>query len=91
MSKVTKLSIDLLKEMAESTPVFAPGLKNLAQMGAVHLVWDKAVPLADELNALIANMPDVRDHRGELGEVRKGRTKAAAIAERVRGLVLQTE
>ena len=38
MAKVTKLSIEVLEEKAKSTPVFAPGLANLAQTGAVHLV-----------------------------------------------------
>ena len=43
MSKVTKLPLDVLEERSKSTPVFAPGLGNLAQMGAVHVTWDAAV------------------------------------------------
>jgi malonate decarboxylase gamma subunit len=35
MSRVTKLPMDKLKELATTTPVFAPGLDHLAQMGAV--------------------------------------------------------
>src|SRR5712691_6247939 len=53
MSKVTKLSIDVLKEKAKSTPVFAPGLDNLAQTGAVHATWDEKSSLADQLEALL--------------------------------------
>ena len=90
MAKVTKLSIDVLKEKAKSTPVFAPGLQNLAQTGAVHITWDEAVPLVDQLEALLGNMPDARDRRGALGKERGGRLKAHDIAERVRGLALQT-
>lgn len=89
MSKVTKLSIEVLEEKAKSTPVFAPGLQNLAQMGAVHLIWDEAVPLAGQLEALLRDMPDARDRRGDLGKERRGRLKAADIAERVHGLALQ--
>jgi malonate decarboxylase gamma subunit len=91
MSKVTKLSIEILKEKAKSTPVFAPGLKNLTQTGAVHITWDDAVPLVDQLEALLRDMPDARDRRDALGKERSGRLKASDIAERVRGLALQTQ
>jgi malonate decarboxylase gamma subunit len=91
MSKVTKLSIEVLEEKAKSTPVFAPGLQNLAQTGAVHLTWDIAIPLADQLEKLLADMPDARDRRDMLGKERGGRLKAHDIAERVRGLALQSQ
>jgi len=89
MAKVTKLSIEVLEEKAKSTAVFAPGLRNLAQTGAVHITWDEAVPLVDQLEALLGDMPDTRDRRDALGNERSGRLKAADIAERVRGLALQ--
>lgn len=90
MSKVTKLSVEVLQEKAKSTPVFAPGLKNLAQTGAVHLTWDPATPLVEQLEALLGNMPGAEDGRGLLGKQRGGRLKAYDIAERVRGLALQS-
>ena len=90
MSKVTKLSIEVLEEKAKSTPVFAPGLKNLAQTGAVHLIWDTARPLADQLEGLLRDLPDAGDRRDALGKARSGRPKAYDIAERVRSLALQT-
>ncbi len=90
MAKVTKLSIEALEEKAKSTPVFAPGLSNLARMGAVHLIWNDALSLADQLDTLLARMPDAQDRRGALGKERGGRVKAADIAERVRDLALQT-
>lgn len=91
MSKVTKLSVEVLEEKAKSTAVFAPGLQNLAQTGAVHLTWDEAVPLADQLQTLLRDMPDAHDRRDVLGKERGGRLKAHDIAERVRGLALQTQ
>jgi malonate decarboxylase gamma subunit len=91
VSKVTKLSIEILEEKAKSTPVFAPGLQNLAQTGAVHITWDEAVPLVDQLEKLLGNMPDARDRRDVLGKERGGRLKAHEIAERVRGLAIQTQ
>jgi malonate decarboxylase gamma subunit len=90
MAKVTKLSIETLQEKAKSTPVFAPGLSNLARMGAVHLIWNGAASLADQLEALLADMPAALDRRDALGKERGGRLKAADIAERVRELALQT-
>ena len=90
MAKVTKLSLEVLQEKAKSTPVFAPGLPNLAQAGAVHVTWDDALPLADQLEQLLAAMPDARDRRGDLGKERGGRLKAHDIAERVRAVALQS-
>jgi len=89
MAKVTKLSMEALEEKAKSTPVFAPGLSNLAQMGAVHMTWSHGGSLADQLEALLADMPAVRDTRDALGKARGGRLKAADIAERVRDLAMQ--
>jgi malonate decarboxylase gamma subunit len=90
MAKVTKLSIEALQEKAKSTPVFAPGLQNLARMGAVRLTWNDASPLADQLEALLGSMPDTHDRRDALGKERGGRLKAADIAERVRDLAHQS-
>lgn len=90
MSKVTKLSIEVLEEKAKSTPVFAPGLQNLWQMGAVHAIWDPSIPLAGQLETLRREMTDASDRRGELGKQRGGRSKAAGIAESVRGLALES-
>ena len=82
MARVTKLSIDVLKAKAEATPVFAPGLENLAQTGAIHAVWDADRSLADQLVALLAE-PPAPDTRDRLGTDRGGRLKAVAIAQRV--------
>ncbi|UXN58478.1 biotin-independent malonate decarboxylase subunit gamma [Phyllobacterium zundukense] len=89
MAKVTKLSIEMLKERAKSTPVFAPGLQNLFQLGAVQLTWDERTSLADRLEKLLSDTPDAGDRRDTLGKERHGRLKAADIAERVYDLALQ--
>jgi malonate decarboxylase gamma subunit len=91
MSKVTKLSIDVLKEKAKSTPVFAPGLDNLALTGAILATWDEKTSLAEQLEALLGNTQDDRDQRDHLGKIRNGRPKAADIAERVHALALQSQ
>jgi malonate decarboxylase gamma subunit len=90
MSKVTKLSIDVLKEKAQSTPVFAPGLDNLFQTGAVLATWDENTSLADQLATLLDHTQASVDQRDRLGKIRNGRPKAADIAERVHDLALQS-
>ena len=71
MSRVTKLSLDVLKDKAKSTPVFAPGLDNLAQTGAVHAIWDADKPLADQLAAVLTTDRGT-DARDVLGKERGG-------------------
>ena len=86
MARVTKLSLEVLQEKAKSTPVFAPGLDNLAQTGAVAAILDAGRSLADQLEALLSPQTQTKarmDLRDRLGKERKGRPKAADIAERV--------
>jgi len=82
MARVTKLPLEVLKARAEATPVFAPGLDNLAKTGAIHAVWDPGTSLAAQLTELLAS-PTEADHRDRLGAERGGRPKAMKIAARV--------
>jgi malonate decarboxylase gamma subunit len=86
MSRVTKLSLDVLQEKSKTTPVFAPGLANLTQTGAVAKTLDPNGSLAEQLSGLLAGLSDTRDTRDRLGKERQGRPKAADIAERVYAL-----
>jgi malonate decarboxylase gamma subunit len=90
MSRVTKLSIDVLKQKAESTPIFAPGLDNLAKTGAVHVIWDETLSLAQQLHQLLDAERGTIDERDRLGRERGGRLKAAEIAKRVYDLALRS-
>ncbi|MCJ2080837.1 biotin-independent malonate decarboxylase subunit gamma [Methylobacterium sp. J-090] len=83
MARVTKLSLDVLTEKARATPVFAPGLDNLVQTGAIHTVWDPEKSLAEQLEAHFCAPPGPGDRRDRLGAERGGRPRAAVIAERV--------
>ncbi|TWB34561.1 biotin-independent malonate decarboxylase subunit gamma [Nitrospirillum pindoramense] len=87
MARVTKLSVDVLKEKAATTPVFAPGLDNLFATGAIAEIWDPAQPLSDQLKAVLAR-PATGDERARWGLDRGGRQKAAAIAREVEQLAL---
>jgi malonate decarboxylase gamma subunit len=82
MSRVTKLPLDTLQQLAKATPVFAPGLDHLLQMGAVAEIWDPAEPLDEQLEKTLRNVSAV-DIRDELGAERRGRTMAAMVAKRV--------
>jgi malonate decarboxylase gamma subunit len=88
MARVTKLSIETLQEKARSTPVFAPSVENLVQIGAILTVWDEKRSLADQLRALLAD-ERVGDGRDRLGKERSGRPRAADIARRVQDLALR--
>ncbi|WP_273454505.1 biotin-independent malonate decarboxylase subunit gamma [Nevskia ramosa] len=89
MSRVTKLPIELLQEKAKSTPVFAPGLDNLMQTGAVAALLDPQRSLAGQLDAVLRDLAaggGAQDLRDQLGQQRNGRPKAAEIARRVHEL-----
>jgi malonate decarboxylase gamma subunit len=92
MARVTKLPLEVLLEKARSTPVFAPGLENLAQTGAVALVLNPEQPLSAQLDKLLQCLSKGQtpraDLRAQMGKARLGRPKAADIAERVHALVL---
>lgn len=87
MSRVTKLSIDVLEEKAKSTPVFAPGLDNLFATGAIASIWDICAPLEAQLEAVLAT-PTPSDQRGAIGLERGGRPKAFDIADEVKRLAI---
>ena len=82
MARVTKLPEDKLKELAKTTPVFAPGLDHFALTGAVAETWDLNRSLEEQLEETLgrASQEDTRD---QLGAQRKGRPVAAKVALQV--------
>lgn len=82
VARVTKLPLEKLKAMAKDTPVFAPGLDNMVQTGAVHAVLDPSRPLGPQIAAVIDAMP-ADDTRDALGYERAGRPVAQKIAAQV--------
>ncbi len=89
MARVTKLSLDVLTEKARATAVFAPGLDNLVQTGAIHEIWNPQASLAEQLETRLAAPAAPGDRRDRLGAERGGRPLAAAIAERVASRVAE--
>ncbi|WP_179403212.1 biotin-independent malonate decarboxylase subunit gamma [Burkholderia guangdongensis] len=78
MSRVTKLPLDVLKEKARTTAVFAPGLDNLVKVGAVDAVLDPARPLDAQVAEWLGKPADRVDRRAA-----RGRPVAADVAQRV--------
>jgi malonate decarboxylase gamma subunit len=83
ISRVTKLPLEQLKELAKSTPIFAPGVEPLFVTGAVTEIWAANEPLAPRLAALLQQTVATSDPRDRIGLERKGRLLAQKIAERV--------
>ncbi len=81
MARITKIPLERLESLSLTSPVFAPGVENYRQMGAIAAIWQG--DLAE--NLLIAlNQPPAEDNRRVLGEERAGRTLARSVAQRVR-------
>jgi len=82
MSRVTKLPIDVLKEMSRSTPVFAPGLDNLVKMGAVDAVLDPARALDAQVGEWLGKPADRIDRRASRGRYRPTERPGGAVYRR---------
>ncbi|WP_242341315.1 MULTISPECIES: biotin-independent malonate decarboxylase subunit gamma [Anaeromyxobacter] len=82
MARVTKLPLERLEELSQSSPVLAPGLDRFVRLGAIEPRWEP--PLSEQLAAALSR-PAGRDRRAELGLERGGRLLAAAVARRVSG------
>jgi malonate decarboxylase gamma subunit len=83
ISRVTKLPLERLEELAKSTPIFAPGVEPLSAIGAVTETWAADQPFAKRLAALLRKPVATSDVRDRIALERKGRLFAQKIAERV--------
>jgi malonate decarboxylase gamma subunit len=80
MSRITKIPLERLESLSQTSPVFAPGVLNYLRMGAVFSLWegDLAQRLVEALEA-----PQNGDQRRQWGAERGGRKMARSVAERV--------
>ena len=80
MSRVTKISEDVLEALSLSNPVFAPGVANYVAMGGIQSLWS-----GDLQVCLLAALADgnLVDQRAALGAARGGRRMAADVTRRV--------
>ena len=83
MARITKVPEELLTELAQSNPVFAPGPENYLRMGGVQAIWDtNAEALATQLAQALRDAP-VSDQRSALGLARGGRRLAQPVIDAI--------
>ncbi len=80
MARVTRIPEERLRELSQTSLVFAPGAVNFVKMGAVDALWDG--DLADCLQRALASAGP-RDHRSQRGLERDGRRMARPVTRRV--------
>ena len=80
MARITKVPEELLTELAQSNPVFAPGPENYLRMGGLQAIWEG--DLAAQLRTALAE-PSNGDQRSALGLERGGRRLAQPVIEAV--------
>ncbi|WP_133128826.1 biotin-independent malonate decarboxylase subunit gamma [Legionella nagasakiensis] len=85
MAKVTKIDIDVLRKISETSPVFAPGVENFKKLGGLHevLTLDK---VSARLLKTLEEDSIALDNRAKLGEQYGGRKKAYQIIRAIEGL-----
>jgi malonate decarboxylase gamma subunit len=82
MARVTKIGLERLEELANDSPVFAPGAENYWRMGGIHEIWSADDNWPERLAAALASATDT-DGRAAIGLERGGRQLAAPTAQRV--------
>lgn len=82
MSAVTKIPVEILKDLSRKMPALEFGAEPFALLGGVEAVWSSDSDLAALLAAAIENC-NSEDTRALLGKKRKGRTQALDVMSRV--------
>jgi len=82
MSRVAKINLEKLEELAAVSPVFAPGAENYWKMGGIHEIWSAKDKWTERLAASFASITN-SDSRAAIGVERGGRKLAASIAQLV--------
>lgn len=86
MSRVTKISVDKLQALSESSAIFAPGVENFYKMGAIESIWkDLNADLIE--NAIMNQQQQIEiykiDKRRTLAENRQGRLLCNDIISKI--------
>lgn len=85
MAKVTKIDIEILRSVSQTSPVFAPGVENFKKLGGIHEVLELNQVAEQLLKAAKATGID-QDNRAELGKQYGGRTKAYDLIQAIKSL-----
>lgn len=85
MAKVTKIDIEILRSVSQTSPVFAPGVENFKKLGGIHEVL-KLNQVAEQLLKAAKATGIDQDNRAELGKQYGGRTKAYDLIQAIKSL-----
>ncbi|STX29759.1 malonate decarboxylase subunit gamma [Legionella beliardensis] len=85
MAKVTKLDIDMLRSISETSPVFAPGVENFKKLGGIHEVLSLE-QVSQYIEQVIKEPSIVIDNRAQLGKQYGGRTMAYDLITAIENL-----
>lgn len=86
MSRVTKIPLDKLKSLSQTSAIFAPGVENYYAMGAVEDIWEELDEhlVENALESQLTRMDDFfTDNRRQVAEEREGRVLCNEIVEAV--------
>lgn len=85
MARITRISLEKLKDLSKTNPVFAPGAENYYKMGAIQEVWeiDEQQNFAHKLTQALQTVSQKEDKRPEMGFARGGRKLANRIIQSI--------
>ncbi|EOR08573.1 biotin-independent malonate decarboxylase subunit gamma [Acinetobacter tandoii] len=86
MARVTKIPVEKLKQLSQSSAIFAPGVENFYKMGAINAVWENLD--TDWVSQALVNQQQhlesyMTDQRRVVGQQRQGRQLCNSVIEKV--------
>lgn len=86
MARVTKIPIEKLKDLSQSSAIFAPGVENFYKMGAINAIWPDLE--SDWISQALLNQQQqlesyITDQRRVVGQQRQGRQLCNPVIEKV--------
>lgn len=86
MARVTKIPVEKLKDLSQSSAIFAPGVENFYKMGAINSIWPDLE--SDWISQALLNQQQqlesyITDQRRVVGQQRQGRQLCNSVIEKV--------
>lgn len=86
MARVTKIPVEKLKDLSQSSAIFAPGVENFYKMGAINAIWPDLE--SDWISQALLNQQQhlenyMTDQRRVVGQQRQGRQLCNQVIEKV--------
>ncbi|MGQ9373966.1 biotin-independent malonate decarboxylase subunit gamma [Acinetobacter tandoii] len=86
MARVTKIPVEKLKDLSQSSAIFAPGVENFYKMGAINAIWPDLE--FDWISQALLNQQQqlesyITDQRRVVGQQRQGRQLCNSVIEKV--------